>query len=113
MELYRHQMRTLPKLTSEDVKEETGIHMVFVTASPVLTNEVKQYYQSLKQQLASHLTKVEKVELENRDAAAVENGVSEDEKRKLQNFINLKEKELVQAEALDQQLQLPHSFNRL
>ena len=29
--------------------------MVFVTASPVLTNEVKTYYHSLKKKLADHL----------------------------------------------------------
>lgn len=48
MDLYRSQMKSLPALTSEDIKEETAMNMVFVTASPVLTNEVKQYYQNLK-----------------------------------------------------------------
>ena len=45
----------MPKLTSADLEEDTSIRMVFVTASPVLTNEVKQYYTSLKQRLTSHL----------------------------------------------------------
>jgi len=46
---YHEQKKVLPRLTSEDVKESTNVKMVFVTASPVLTNEVKQYYASLKQ----------------------------------------------------------------
>ena len=42
-------------MTSEDLKQDTSVRMVFVTASPVLTNEVKTYYHSLKQKLSSHL----------------------------------------------------------
>lgn len=33
--------------------------MVFITASPVLTNEVKRYYQSIKAKLVVHLRKRE------------------------------------------------------
>ena len=53
--------RNLPKLTSEDVEESTDLKMVFVTASPVLTNEVKSYYASLKDQLKKHLFQISEV----------------------------------------------------
>ena len=49
MEMYRKRKRALPKLTVEDINEPSLTRMCFVTASPVLTNEVKQYYSSLKQ----------------------------------------------------------------
>ena len=49
MTKYREQEKLLPRLTSDDIKESTNMKMVFVTSSPVLTNEVKQYYASLKQ----------------------------------------------------------------
>ena len=42
--------------------------MVFVTQSPVLTNEVKQYYSSLKMQLAAHLLVVERANEEKKKA---------------------------------------------
>ena len=35
----------------------TSLRMVFVTASPVLTNEVKKYYTNLKEQLKLYLEK--------------------------------------------------------
>lgn len=39
--------------------------MVFVTASPVLTNEVKTYYASLKDQLKKHLFSIQKSKIED------------------------------------------------
>ena len=45
----------MPKLESADIEEDTSIRMVFVTASPVLTNEVKQYYSNLKARLSQTL----------------------------------------------------------
>lgn len=47
--------RKIPALTPSDLGESTSLKMVFVTASPVLTNEVKQYYSSLKEKLKTHL----------------------------------------------------------
>ena len=35
-----------------------GLHMVFVTASPVLTTEVKRFYESLKDKVAEELKRV-------------------------------------------------------
>lgn len=65
---YNKQKKTLPQLTAEDVGRCTNMRMVFVTQSPVLTNEVKQYYANLKQQLAAHLMVVEKVREEKKQA---------------------------------------------
>jgi len=39
----------LPRLTRSDLDQQTGMKMVFVTSSPVLTNEVKRYYTTLKE----------------------------------------------------------------
>jgi hypothetical protein len=46
-------------LESNDLKGHTGMKMVFITASPVLTNEVKRFYGSVKQKLINHLKKKE------------------------------------------------------
>ncbi len=54
--------KALPRLVPEDVNESVNVKMVFVTASPVLTNEVKQYYASLREQLSAHLLVVEKAQ---------------------------------------------------
>lgn len=34
-----------------------GLHMIFVTASPVLTIEVKRFYESLKERVKEELKK--------------------------------------------------------
>ena len=87
--------------------------MVFVTASPVLTNEVKQYYANLKQQLAAHLVVVESTkQQESEDQKAQEEGKSQPnpdeevkiekandgEREKLLKFLEIKEQEILQAE---------------
>lgn len=69
VEKYRLTRKKLPQLTSADVKEHSNMKMVFVTASPVLTNEVKQYYASLRQQLTAHLAVIEKAKEEKKKAA--------------------------------------------
>ena len=63
---YNQTRKALPRLTAEDVNEVSTMRMVFVTASPVLTNEVKQYYTSLKQQLAAHLVVLERAKEEEK-----------------------------------------------
>ena len=55
-----HAQGLIPKnkskaLKAVDVAEDTGLKYIFVTASPVLTNEVKRFYQSLKDSLINHL----------------------------------------------------------
>lgn len=81
---WREAKRRLPRLTASDVEGAQGVKMVFVTASPVLTNEVKQYYASLRQQLAAHLLVVEKNKQGSADgegAAQPDSGAPEEEKK--------------------------------
>lgn len=44
-----------PLLISGDLEKSTGMKMVFITASPVLTNEVRRFYTGLKKKLVLHL----------------------------------------------------------
>lgn len=48
-------MQQKVRLESKDLSGHTGLRYVFVTASPVLTNEVRRFYQNLKEQLLNHL----------------------------------------------------------
>jgi predicted RNA polymerase sigma factor len=48
-------VRHKTRLESSDLAYDTGLRYVFVTASPVLTNEVRRFYNSLKEQLINHL----------------------------------------------------------
>lgn len=47
------------KMKAEALSQNIGLHTVFVTASPVLTNEVKRYYQKLTMQIQIELKKRE------------------------------------------------------
>ena len=38
-------------VTSEDLEKNTGMKMVFITASPVLSSEVKRFYSNLRKSL--------------------------------------------------------------
>ena len=76
MDEYKACQKQLPRLMPEDMGEDTAVRMVFVTASPVLTNEVKQYYGNLKQQLETHLVRLE------RSKDAIANGDEADEESK-------------------------------
>ena len=76
--------------------------MVFVTASPVLTNEVKTYYHSLKQKLADNLKLKEiKVASKEGEANAVSNqgeelkadNLDESSRQKLEAVMQIKEQE--------------------
>ena len=104
--------------------------MVFVTASPVLTNEVKQYYSSLKQQLSNHLLVVKKVDQDEETKSheeTTDNTVNDDqqdkrkvnketldaEKEKLLKILQIKEEEIIQAEQIQQQLNLPEKISKL
>ena len=62
---YNKAEKALPRLTAEDIAEDTHVRMVFITASPVLTNEVKQYYARLKHELSSHLASIEELKQDN------------------------------------------------
>ena len=41
----------------DDIDKTIGLHCVFVTASPVLTNEVQRYYQKLTNDIKQELRK--------------------------------------------------------
>lgn len=41
----------------QDLDKNVGIRCLFVTASPVLTNEIKRYYHRLTKQLKEELIK--------------------------------------------------------
>lgn len=45
--------------TSDDAESTTGLHSVIVTASPVLTNEIRRFYQVLKTKVITELKKRE------------------------------------------------------
>ena len=40
---------------SEDVEKSFGLHTIFVTASPVLTIEVKRFYEKLNERVINRL----------------------------------------------------------
>jgi hypothetical protein len=42
---------------ADDIDVRCGLHIVFATASPVLTNEVRRYYERLNKHLKTELTK--------------------------------------------------------
>jgi hypothetical protein len=43
------------RFTADDIDKTIGLHCVFVTASPVLTNEVRRYYEKLTKQIKVEL----------------------------------------------------------
>ena len=45
------------RFNAEDVDNSCGIHTIFCTASPVLTNEVRRYYQRLNEKIKLELDK--------------------------------------------------------
>ena len=56
----------MERFSYEDLGMSCGLHMVFVTASPVLTTEVKRFYESLKDRVAEELKKVKERKLKRR-----------------------------------------------
>jgi len=63
------------KFGSEDVDTRCGLHIVFATASPVLTNEVKRYYERLNQHLKEELERKEKIAEERKRKEELEGSV--------------------------------------
>lgn len=47
-------------ITAKDMEKHTGMKMVFITASPVLTNEVRRFYGSIKKKLMYFLEERDK-----------------------------------------------------
>ena len=48
-----------PLIESQDMEKNSGMKMVFITASPVLTTEVRRFYGSIKAKLVNHLKQKE------------------------------------------------------
>ncbi len=65
-------------LLSTDLEKTTGIKMVFITASPVLTTEVKRFYSSIKKKLINHLKRREEARAQASQQEAFQN-ISEQE----------------------------------
>lgn len=80
--------------------------MVFITASPVLTNEVKRFYGSIKQKLINHLKKRE-AEREKRMAdfqdisekeanEIIDQAIAEQEKDEIETIEDHERKEMLE-----------------
>jgi hypothetical protein len=67
--------------TSEDAESTTGLHSVIVTASPVLTNEIRRFYTQLKAKVIGELKKrEEKRKMRQKEAATKASMVNLEEK---------------------------------
>jgi len=102
--LFRYKMLKKKKLRAEDVDKPSALHFIFVTASPVLTNEVKIYYKKLN--------KLIKDGLEAKEKTAKPDFEEEEkvEEIKLERQVS----ELSQAEEIEEEINSgPHSMNLL
>jgi len=72
------------RFSADDVDNNIGLHCVFVTASPVLTNEVCRYYHRLTDQIKEELKKKEERirERKKKERAEAEQKHQEEEKAK-------------------------------
>lgn len=48
------------RFMADDIDQAIGLHSIFVTASPVLTNEIERYYRKLTEQIKEELEKKRK-----------------------------------------------------
>lgn len=67
------------KFGSQDVDKLAGLHCIFVTASPVLCQEVKNYYEKLKNHVKIELLKKEEVDLKITEEEIIKNKEKNDE----------------------------------
>lgn len=78
------------KLRPSDIDSRCGLHSIFVTASPILTNEVRRYYGKLKSHLKNELRKNARTD-SVQDQPAVSQEVDENFKLKANTMDQLKE----------------------
>lgn len=71
------------KLMYSDLDNYNGLAIVFVTASPVLTNEVRRYYSELLNKIRLHF--------KNKYEKKLEDELSEEEKDEMENLTQMKE----------------------
>lgn len=92
------------KLSPDDIDSRCGLHIIFVTASPVLTNEVRRYYLKLN----DHIKK----ELELRNQREKERKTVDESYIVLEEEIKIEEPEELNLDADEEELaSLPPSMN--
>lgn len=113
------------QFAAEDLDARCGLHTIFVTASPVLTNEVRRYYEKLNEKIKQELIKRDKKREEAKKGKEQESVIevistSEVEEKKedvkpLMRMEEIKEieegMELMDEGELDKQLSLAHTLN--
>jgi hypothetical protein len=45
------------RCSADDIDETFGLHSIFLTASPILTNEIERYYRKLTENIKAELEK--------------------------------------------------------
>ena len=45
------------RCSADDIDDTMGLHCIFLTASPVLTNEIQRYYKKITDQIKEELDK--------------------------------------------------------
>ena len=103
---------------AEDIDTSCGLHTVFVTASPVLTNEVRRYYDHLNSKIKEELNKKDKQAKlkENPDIEIISKEEIEKPKEgtELQRIEELRgideELEIIDENELEKQIQLPQTM---
>ena len=115
------------RFSVEDVDANCGLHTVFITASPVLTNEVRRYYEKLNDKIKQELAKREekreltKKQKESGGAEIVNKSeLAEEKKEEANPMVRMEEiKEIEEGlEMLDEgeaekQMTLAHTLNKV
>ena len=113
------------QFAAEDVDARCGLHTIFVTASPVLTNEVRRYYEKLNEKIKQELIKRDKKKEEAKKGKIQESVIEviskseleekKEESKPLMRMEEIKEieeeMELLDEGELDKQLNLGHTLN--
>lgn len=114
----KEQQKDKVNLQAEDIEKDTGVKMVFITASPVLTTEVKRFYAGIKQKLILHLRK--KKDISEQEASEIVEKVAQEEQpiedhemKELLEFIRKEEQDIVEDLQIETQLNIPNSFDEL
>lgn len=109
------------------VDQQSNLRLIFVTASPVLTNEVKKFYQDMKEHVKEELKRRAEAKA-LKAASSSKNEAGEEESKAVDNenildadaqtettndeshYLMLEELALADEEELEKQLDLPNSF---
>jgi hypothetical protein len=96
--------------TAEEAESTTGLHSVIVTASPVLTNEIRRFYTGLKTKVISELRKRE--ERKHLRPTEPEELIAEEETKEEQEE-DLAEDEVLDFEEMEKTMKLPQSMSAM